>query len=84
MREFSINVWTPNIEGRFGYGAYVWDDDIAGAFEQYGNQKQNFPITNSSGTQVQILSFNASKDDATYAYDKLQVASLQVLACVKV
>lgn len=29
------------------------------------------------------LKFDASQDDATYAYDKLQVASLQVLACIK-
>lgn len=27
--------------------------------------------------------FDASQDDATYAYDKLQVASLQTLACIK-
>ena len=29
------------------------------------------------------LKFDASQDDATYAYNKLQVASLQALACIK-
>ena len=30
------------------------------------------------------LKFDASQDDATYAYDKLQVASLQALVCIKI
>lgn len=36
-----------------------------------------------SGTGY-FIDFDASQDDATYAYDRLQVASLQALACIKV
>lgn len=30
------------------------------------------------------MNFDASQDEATYAYDKLQVSALQTLCCIKI
>ena len=76
--------YPPNIEGRFGYSAYVFDDEITGAFEQYGNDKEKFPVTNSSGTQIQLFSFDASRCSSEYVNQgKLQPKALNVLVCIK-
>ena len=84
MIDFTDDVWRPNIEGRFGYSAYVFDDEITGAFEQYGNDKEKFPVTNSSGTQIQLFSFDASLCSDLYdEHGSIQVPALQVLTCIK-
>ena len=79
---FGLN---PNIEGEAGYFPAVKQDgyESSGALSTKGRGTGN-SASIGGGFPQNILNFDASQDDATYAYDKLQVASLQVLACVKV
>lgn len=75
----------PNITGECVPGhPFRWLSvgDCTGAFSttkaSAGDGAANLGHSSPAG-----LKFDASQDDATYAYDKLQVASLQVLACIK-
>ena len=83
MREFSINVWSPNIAGQTPYG--VFQPSAPNGFQgalYYVDRNGNGNII-SGGNYWTSLGFDASKSDSTYAGDKVQVSALSVLACIK-
>ena len=64
-------------------GGFAYNAPVSGAFsmgEQYTN---NIPENSSGGASGCPAVFDASQDDATYAYDKLQTSALQTLCCIK-
>ena len=59
------------------------EDTFDGALKQRKTTLSGGNASVGSGFVNGQLDFDASQDDATYAYNKLQVASLQALACIK-
>ena len=85
-RSFAPQCLDPNITGECVPGnpsRWLSMGDCTGAFSTVepsgGDGAANLGNSYPAG-----LKFDASQDDATYAYDKLQVASLQALACIKI
>lgn len=75
----------PNIRGSFSprkTAGFAEESIMNGAFK-LGESFADAYLNYISGTGY-FIDFDASQDDATYAYDRLQVASLQALACIKV
>lgn len=60
------------------------EDTFDGAIKQRKTTLSGGNASIGSGFVNGQIDFDASQDDATYAYDKLQVASLQTLACIKI
>ena len=77
MREFSINVWTPNMEGGL---EYICGGTGYGVFSVVN---QDTKYNNGSGPTQRKLTFRASDGNSLYASDTVQPASLQVLCCIK-
>lgn len=74
----------PNITGTSKLIPSLYlEDTFDGALKQRKTTLSGGNASVGSGFVNGQLDFDASQDDATYAYNKLQVASLQALACIK-
>ncbi len=74
----------PNITGQTTYGTFQGSSPsgFIGALYNAGRNGQGNLI--SGGNYWTSIGLDASKSDSTYESDKVQVSSLQVLACIKV
>lgn len=74
----------PNISGTSKLIPSLYlEDSFDGAIKHRKTSLSGGTASIGSGFVNGQIDFDASQDDATYAYDKLQVASLQALACIK-
>lgn len=75
----------PNIIGTHRARSETWFGDISatGAFYAHEDTSDHRIVDVSSGSGRTSIGLNASLANSIYTGDKLQVASLQALACIK-
>ena len=86
MREFSINVWSPNIESILGdmFGGQNSLNNSTGAFYNFVEINSNRSATGSGSSAFKNAYFDPSKVSAEYVTGgTLQPSALQVLCCIK-
>lgn len=90
MREFSINVWSPNIDGEVDFprfGATSWIEQLSPLFSVSRDTKTSYAKATweggigDLGLKMSLSAFNA---DSIYGGQTVQTAALQVLACIKI
>ena len=68
------------------FGGYTNSGEAIFAGALYANPKTNIPGS-TSGSDYYLgapgIAFDASRDDATYSGDKVQMSALQTLCCIK-
>ena len=82
--DFAKDVWSPNIEGKLRYAAWLDKNAATGPFSGDPDTVEFYPYFDQNEEYETGFIFNASNCSAEYVTGaSLQPSALQVLACIK-